>query len=139
MNVKWSKPTAQRGDASHRVLPGGWGGRVTDGRAICRRRYLRDGHEDETYGGPVDFPAGTSGRRQRNLTAGKRQRLLEQHAHGGLSQRRFCEGHDLALSTLTYWLRQARRQRATPAGPAVVEPPVELSAEISAAAMYAAW
>lgn len=60
-----------------------------------------------------------------------RQRLLELYACGGLSQRRFCERHDLPLSTLTYWLRQARRRGTAPAGPAVVELPVELGAEMT--------
>jgi len=75
---------------------------------------------------------GTSERRQRNRSAGERRRLLELYGRGGLSQRGFCERHRLALSTLTYWLRQARRRGTAPAGPAVVELPVELGAEMSA-------
>ena len=60
--------------------------------------------------------------------------MLELYGRGGLSQRRFCERHDLALSTLTYWLRQARHRGTAPARSAVVELPVELGAEISAEA-----
>ena len=108
---------------------------LIDGRAVYRRRYLRDGYEDEIDGKAERWSRGTSGRRQRNRTAKERQRLLELHGRGGLSQRRFCERHDLPLSTLTYWLRQARRCGTAPEGPAVVELPVELGAEISAEAV----
>ena len=77
---------------------------------------------------------GTPGRRQRNRSIAERQRLLELYARGGLSQRRFCERHDLPLSTLTYWLRQSRRRGTAPAVPALVELPVEIGAQTAAEA-----
>ena len=93
------------------------------------------GTKTRSMGRPGDSRGGTSGRRQRNRSARERQRLLALYARGSLSQRRFCERHDLPLSTLTYWLRQARRRGARPARPAVVELPAELGAEISAEAV----
>ena len=90
------------------------------------------GTKTRSMGRPGDSRGGTPGRRQRNRSAGERQRLLALYGRGGLSQRRFCERHDLPLSTLTYWLRQARRCGTAPEGPAVVELPVELGAEMSA-------
>ena len=90
------------------------------------------GTKTRSMGRPSGGHGGTSGRRQRNRSAGERQRLLALYGRGGLSQRRFCERHDLPLSTLTYWLRQARRCGTAPEGPAVVELPVELGAEMSA-------
>ena len=85
-------------------------------------------------GRPADVGVGTSGRPQRNRTAKERRRLLELYGRGGLSQRRFCERHDLALYTLTYWLRQARgRGTGTPAA-AIVELPRGLAGGMSAGA-----
>ena len=92
------------------------------------------GTKTRSMGWPSGARGGRSGRRQRNRTAAERQRLLERYAGEGLSQRRFCERHHVALSTLTYWLRQARRRGTGPAGPAVVELPVELGAEVCAEA-----
>lgn len=80
----------------------------------------------------------TSGRRQRNRTAQERRRLLELYGRGGLSQRRFCERHDLALSTLTHWLRQTRRRAAGTTVPAIVELPAGLGGEVSAGAALSA-
>ncbi len=92
------------------------------------------GTKTRSMGRPSGGVGGTSGRRQRNRTAKERQRLLELHGRGGLSQRRFCERHDLALSTLTYWLRQARRRGRSTSAAAVVELPRGLAGEISAGA-----
>lgn len=89
------------------------------------------GTKTRSMGRPSGGRGGTSGRRQRKRSAAEQQQLLELYARGGLSQRRFCERHDLPLSTLTYWLRRARRRGTTPAGPALVELPVELGAEIA--------
>ena len=89
-------------------------------------------------GRPADVGVGTSGRPQRNRTAKERRRLLELYGRGGLSQRRFCERHDLALSTLTYWLRQARRRATGTTVPAIVERPAGLGGEMSAGAALSA-
>ena len=92
------------------------------------------GTKTRSMGRPSGVLGGTSGRRQRNRTAKERRRLLELYGRGGLSQRRFCERHDLALSTLTYWLRQARRGATGTREPAIVELPRELAGELSAGA-----
>jgi len=46
----------------------------------------------------------------RKRSAGERQRLLALFEHSGQSQKRFCRENQLPLSTLTYWLRQARQR-----------------------------
>ena len=88
------------------------------------------GTKTRSMGRPADVRGGASGRRQRNRTAEERRRLLELYGRSGLSQRRFCERHDLALSTLTYWLRQARRRGASTVAPAIVELPSGLGGEM---------
>ncbi len=92
------------------------------------------GTKRRSMGKPSGVLGDTSGRRQRNRTAKERQRLLELYGRGGLSQRRFCERHDLALSTLTYWLRQARRRGTSTPAAAVVELPAGLGGEMSVGA-----
>ena len=96
------------------------------------------GTKTRTMGRPRGGCGGISGRRQRNRSAAQRQRLLELYARGGLSQRGFCERHDVPLSTVTYWLRQGRCRGTTPVGPAVVELPGELGAELGAEAALGA-
>ena len=73
-----------------------------------------------------------AGRRQRNRTARERRRLLERYGSSGLSQRRFCQRHDLPLSTLTYRLRQARGRERSTAASGIVELPSGLGGGISA-------
>lgn len=92
------------------------------------------GTKRRSIGRPGGFRDGTAGRRQRNRPIAERQRLLERYARGGVSQRRFCERHDLPLSTLTYWLRQGRRSGTAPAVAALVELPVEVGAKTAAEA-----
>ena len=92
------------------------------------------GTKRRSMGKPSGVLGGTSGRRQRNRTAEERRRLLGLYGRGGLSQRRFCERHDVALSTLTYWLRQARGRGRSTAVPAIVELPGGLAAEMRAGA-----
>lgn len=96
------------------------------------------GTKTRSMGKPSGVLGGTSGRRQRNRTVQERRRLLELYGRGGLSQRRFCERHDLALSTLTYWLRQARRRATGTTVPAIVELPAGLGGEMSAGAALSA-
>ena len=88
------------------------------------------GTKRRSMGKPSGVLGGRSGRRQRNRAAEERRRLLELYGRGGLSQRRFCERHDVALSTLTYWLRQARRRGRSTGAPAIVELPGGLAAEM---------
>lgn len=82
---------------------------------------------------PSGVRGGRSGRQLHKRTALERQRLLEMYARSGLSQRRFCESHAVALSTLTYWLRRARRGGSDKPVSAVVEVPLGVRAEISGA------
>ena len=89
------------------------------------------GTKRRSMGRPGSGLGGTSGRRQRNRTAEERRGLLELYGRGGLSQRRFCERHDVALSTLSYWLRQARRRGTSTATPAIVELPRGLAGGMS--------
>ena len=96
------------------------------------------GTKTRSMGRPADVRGGASGRRQRNRTAEERRRLLELYGRSGLSQRRLCERHDLALSTLTYWLRQARRRATGTTVPAIVELPAGLGGEMSAGAALSA-
>lgn len=72
--------------------------------------------------------------RQRKRSAAERARLLELYGRSGLSQRRFCERHELALSTLTYWLRQARRRGTSTVAPAIVELPSGVGGEMTVGA-----
>ena len=72
--------------------------------------------------------------RQHKRSIAERERLLELYGRGGLSQRRFCQGHDLPLSTLTYWLRQDRRRGTSTAVPAIVELPRGLAGGMSGGA-----
>ena len=92
------------------------------------------GTKRRSIGRPGGSRDGTTGRRQHNRSTAERHRLLERYARGGLSQRRFCERHDLPLSTLTYWLRQGRRRGTAPAVPGLVELPVEIGAQTAAEA-----
>lgn len=44
----------------------------------------------------------------------ERERLLARFARSGQTQVSFCRENDLPLSTLTFWLRQARRRLPQP-------------------------
>jgi len=46
----------------------------------------------------------------RKRSAAERERLLALFGRSALSQKRFCRENQLPLSTLTYWLRQARQR-----------------------------
>ncbi len=61
---------------------------------------------------PTAFPTASSPRRPRVLrkrSVEERQRLLALFERSGQTLKRFCREHDVALSSLTFWLRQARR------------------------------
>lgn len=61
---------------------------------------------------PTAFPTAASPRRPRVLrkrSAEERQRLLALFERSGQTLKRFCREHDVALSSLTFWRRQARR------------------------------
>lgn len=46
----------------------------------------------------------------RKRSAEERQRLLALFERSGQTLKRFCREHDVALSSLTFWRRQARRR-----------------------------
>ena len=61
---------------------------------------------------PTAFPTTASPRRRRVLrkrSIEERQRLLALFERSGQTLKRFCREHDVALSSLTFWQRQARR------------------------------
>jgi hypothetical protein len=61
---------------------------------------------------------------QRN--AEERESLLARYERSGQSQKSFCQENHLPLSTLTYWLRQRRRQ--APVERRLVQLPVSVAA-----------
>ena len=54
-------------------------------------------------------------------SAEEQQRLLARFERSGQSLKRFCLENDVALSTLTYWRRQARQSAPRSSGTALVE------------------
>ena len=75
---------------------------------------------------PTAFPsiASPRGRRVvRKRSAEERQRLLALFERSGQSLKRFCREHDVALSSLTFWRRQARRRVPGSGAGALVEVP----------------
>jgi transposase-like protein len=55
--------------------------------------------------------------------AEERERLLALFERGGQTQRQFCLEHKVALSTMTFWLRQARRNARGRSAGVLVEVP----------------
>ena len=45
----------------------------------------------------------------RKRSAEERARLLALFEHSGQTHKQFCREHEVALSTITFWLRQARQ------------------------------
>jgi transposase-like protein len=91
---------------------------------------------------PTAFPTTVSPRRPRVLrkrSIEERQRLLALFERSGQTLKRFCREHDVALSSLTFWQRQARRSAlgkrekvlvevpATVVSPAALRRPAPLS------------
>jgi transposase-like protein len=75
---------------------------------------------------PTDLPSIPSprGRRaMRKRSAEERQRLLALFERSGQTLKRFCREHDVALSSLTFWRRQARRRVPGSRAGALVEVP----------------
>ena len=75
---------------------------------------------------PTDLPSIPSprGRRaMRKRSAKERQRLLTLFERSGQTLKRFCREHDVALSSLTFWRRQARRRVPWSRAGALVEVP----------------
>jgi transposase-like protein len=73
------------------------------------------------------FPEPRKPRVLRKRGAEERARLLALFERSGQTHRQFCREHEVALSTMTFWLRQARRSaRSRPAG-VLVEVPASVA------------
>jgi transposase-like protein len=55
------------------------------------------------------FPQPRKPRVLRKRSAEERARLLALLERSGLTHKQFCREHEVAPSTITFWLRQARR------------------------------
>ena len=55
------------------------------------------------------FPEPRKPRVLRKRSAEERERLLALFERGGQTHRQFCREHEVALSTMTFWLRHARQ------------------------------
>jgi len=55
-------------------------------------------------------PSARGRRPMRKRSAEERQRLVALFERSGQTLKRFCREHDVALSSLTFWRRQARRR-----------------------------
>src|SRR5215472_13564820 len=75
---------------------------------------------------PTDLPSIPSPRARRVVrkrSAEERRRLLALFERSGQTLKRFCGEHDVALSSLTFWRRQARRRVPGSREGALVEVP----------------
>jgi transposase-like protein len=59
----------------------------------------------------------------RKRSAEEQQKLLRLLERSGQSQKQFCREHGVALSSLTFWLRQSRRSARGSSSGALVEVP----------------
>jgi transposase-like protein len=89
-------------------------------RGICAMRlHSRDSH-------PVLEPRKPRALRKRS--AEERVRLLAQFERSGQTHKQFCREHEVALSTMTFWLRQARQSARSRSAGVLVEVPVSAAA-----------
>jgi len=68
-------------------------------------------------------PSARGRRAMRKRSAEERQRLVALFERSGQTLKRFCREHDVALSSLTFWRRQARRRVPGSGAGALVEVP----------------
>lgn len=59
----------------------------------------------------------------RKRSAGERARLLALFERSGQTHKQFCREHEVALSTMTFWLRQVRQSTRSRSAGALVEVP----------------
>ena len=59
----------------------------------------------------------------RKRSAEERARLLALFERGGQTHKQFCREHEVALSTMTFWLRQARQNARSRSAGVLVEVP----------------
>jgi hypothetical protein len=79
------------------------------------------------------LPAQRQPRVVRKRSTAERERLLTLFARSGQTQQRFCHENHVALSTLTYWLSQARQRVAGAGGGVLVEVPSSMAGGAHAA------
>src|SRR5882724_10394879 len=84
-------------------------------RGICAMRlHSRDSHP---------FLEPRKPRELRKRSADERARLLALFERSGQTHKQFCREHEVALSTMTFWLRQARQRARSRSGGVLVEVP----------------
>jgi transposase-like protein len=69
------------------------------------------------------FPEPRKPRVLRKRSAEERARLLALFERSGQTHKQFCRKHDVALSTMTFWLRQARQSARSRSAGVLVEMP----------------
>jgi transposase-like protein len=69
------------------------------------------------------FPEPRKPRVLRKRSAEERERLLALFERSGQTHRQFCREHEVALSTMTFWLRQARQSARSRSAGVLVEVP----------------
>jgi transposase-like protein len=73
------------------------------------------------------FPEPRKPRVLRKRSAEERERLLALFERSGQSQKRFCREHEVALSTMTFWRRQARQSARSRLAGVLVEVPASVA------------
>jgi transposase-like protein len=73
------------------------------------------------------FPEPRKPRVLRKRSAEERERLLALFERSGQSPKRFCREHEVALSTMTFWRRQARQSARSPLAGVLVEVPASMA------------
>jgi transposase-like protein len=69
------------------------------------------------------FPEPRNQRVLRKRSAEERARLLALFERSGQTHKQFCREHEVALSTMTFWLRQARQSARSRSAGVLVEVP----------------
>lgn len=69
------------------------------------------------------FPEPRKSRVLRKRSAEERAQLLALFERSGQTHKQFCREHEVALSTMTFWLRQARRSARSRSAGVLVEVP----------------
>jgi transposase-like protein len=69
------------------------------------------------------FPEARKPRVLRKRNAEERARLLALFERSGQTHKQFCREHEVALSTMTFWLRQARQSARSRSAGVLVEVP----------------
>src|SRR5260370_1324940 len=73
------------------------------------------------------FPEPRKPRVLRKRSAEEQARLLALFERSGQTHRQFCRKHEVALSTMTFWLRQARLSARSRSAGVLVEVPAGIA------------